>query len=135
MHIALYSHVREALCISTTTWYTRPTDVRDGTHPIRLCWSLTYADVYAKILWEKNTVCLLKNTAEVVKTRVRAWTHAFTSREPVSQTSATPCIHHFFRSSCSCPGAVVVVATSNRADRSRAERARVPHRKSWLYLL
>jgi hypothetical protein len=134
MHIALYSHVREALCISTTTWYTRPTDVHDGTHPIRLCWSLSYADVYAKILWEENTVCLLKNIAEVVKTRVRgmdACLHESWTSQPNERNSMYP---SFFRSSCCCPGAVVVVATSNRADRSRAERARVPHRKSWLYL-
>ena len=29
-------------------------------------WNLAYADAYADLLWEENTVCSLKSTTEVV---------------------------------------------------------------------
>jgi hypothetical protein len=36
------------------------------TRPCLFRWNLAYADAYADLLWEKNTVRSLKNTAEVV---------------------------------------------------------------------
>jgi len=32
-------------------------------HPVRLCWNLAYADAYADLLWEENTVRWLKSNS------------------------------------------------------------------------
>ena len=37
------------------------------TTSISFRWNLAYADAYTDLLWEKNTVRLLKNTTEVVQ--------------------------------------------------------------------
>jgi hypothetical protein len=46
----------------------KPTSIIPGRPSWLFRWNLTYADAYAEMLWEENTVGSLKSTVEVVQT-------------------------------------------------------------------
>jgi Mg/Co/Ni transporter MgtE len=70
------------------------------THPARLCGNLTYADVYAEMLREKNTISWLKSSSseqdeclslfQFLTTRA-AWTFCQMRHALLIQAVLTPC--------------------------------------------